>query len=130
MNNIIRIDHKITYNDKNLFEKFNVINDEEKDQLVNIIYKYDLLCIFGLDDFLEDIIQAKMSQLYEQMIENNDIEVMINKLAEKHSIEKESGFALLFSYDNLHLFYPCICDLLNSGIIDNDKLELLKNNIF
>jgi hypothetical protein len=79
MNNIIKLDHKITYNDINLFEKFNVITDEEKEQIVDIIYKYDLICIFGLDDFLEDIINKRICQLYDLMNTNKEIKDIITQ---------------------------------------------------
>jgi hypothetical protein len=145
MNNIIKLDHKITYNDINLFEKFNVITDEEKEQIVNIIYKYDLICIFGLDDFLEDIINKRICQLYDLMNTNKEIKDILNILTNQlvdasnfmgtnlqcNSDKDMIGFITLFSYDNLDLFYPCICDFYNNnGIINIDKLEMLKNNIF
>lgn len=145
MNTIIKLDHKITYNDKNLFDKFNVKTYEDKQQIVNIIYKYDLICIFGLEDFLEDIINERICKLYELMKTNKEIKYILNIITNKlvdasnviyNNLEYNSdkdiiGFITLFSYDNLHFFYPCICDFYNNdGIINIDKLEMLKNNIF
>jgi hypothetical protein len=146
MNTIIKLDHKITYNDKNLFDKFNVKTYEEKQQIVNIIYKYDLICIFDLEDFFEDIINKRISELYELMSRNKEIKDVLNVVKTKllnesnifihtnldSTLDKElTCFITLFSYDNLHLFYPCICDFYNNdGIINIDKLEMLKNNIF
>jgi hypothetical protein len=134
--NIINFGHKITYNDPNLFEKFDIIKDEEeKQQFRNIIYNYDLLMIFNLQDFLEEIVNEKISQLHDAMIKNNEFRKFITTLADNASYgSKDTNilvtFMLLFSYDNLHLFYPCICEFLEKGIINKDKLENIKNNIF
>ena len=56
INQIVKTTHKITYNDANLNEKFNAKNENEKEEIADLIYKYDLLSNFGLDDFLEEII--------------------------------------------------------------------------
>jgi hypothetical protein len=134
--NIINFGHKITYNDPNLFEKFDIIKDEEeKQQFRNIIYNYDLLMIFNLQDFLEEIVNEKISQLHDAMIKNNEFRKFITTLSDNTTYGSKDTdilvtFMLLFSYDNLHLFYPCICDFLEKGIINKDKLENIKNNIF
>jgi len=142
-NNLIKLNHQITYNDPNLCEKFNIHhdNESEKDELSDVIYKYDLICIFGLEDFLEEIIIEKISNLYNIMIQNIEIQSIcsiicdyVNKRAcgVFNKINKEDNFEyfmVLFSYDNLHLFYPCICEFFDKGTISNDKIEALKNNI-
>jgi len=132
--NIVNFGHKITYNDVNLFEKFDIIKDEEeKQQFRNIIYNYDLLMIFNLQDFLEEIINKKISQLHDIMTKNNEFRKFITTLTENTCYTSKDTlvtFMLLFSYDNLHLFYPCICEFLEKGIVNVDKLENIKNNIF
>jgi hypothetical protein len=139
--NIIKSGHNITYNDPNLHKKFGVTTEEEKEQINDVIYKYDLICIFGLEDFLEEIIIEKMNNLYDIMIKNIEIQTIcsiigdyVNKRASGvfNKINKHDNFEhfmILFSYDNLHLFYPCICEFLDKGTISNDKIEDLKNNI-
>ena len=132
--NIVNFGHKITYNDVNLFEKFDIIkNEEEKQQFRNIIYNYDLLMIFNLQDFLEEIINKKISQLHDIMTKNVEFRKFITTLTENTCYTSKDTlvtFMLLFSYDNLHLFYPCICEFLEKGIVNVDKLENIKNNIF
>jgi hypothetical protein len=141
--NLINLNHKITYNDPNLYKKFNIKdeNEREKEELSDLIYKYDLIIIFGLEDFLEEIIIEKMNNLYDIMIKNMQIKSIcsnigdcVNKNATGvfNKINKDEDFEyfmVLFSYDNLHLFYPCICEFLDKGTISNEKLESLKSNI-
>jgi hypothetical protein len=139
---MIKLHHNITYNDPNLHKNFGVTTEEEKEQLSDVIYKYDLICIFGLHDFLEEIIIEKMNNLYVIMIENKEIQSIcsnirdyVNKNAYEvfNKINKDDNFQyfmVLFSYDNLYLFYPCICEFLDKGTISYEKIEALKNNIF
>ena len=139
--NMIKFGHNITYNDPNLHNKFGVTTEEEKEQLSDVIYKYDLICIFGLEDFLEEIIIEKMNNLYNIMIKQKEIESICSIIRESvnknasgvfKKINENDGFEyfmVLFSYDNLHLFYPCICEFLDEGTINNEKIEALKNNI-
>jgi len=140
-NNLINLNHKITYNDPNLCEKFNMNdkNEREKEEISDLIFKYDLICIFGLEDFLEEIIIEKMSNLYDIMIQNKEIQTIcsiigdyVNKNAtgvfnKINKDDKFEYFMVLFSYDNLYLFYPCICEFLDKGTISNEKIEALKN---
>ena len=53
--NLIKLHHNITYNDSNLFDRYTIINKDEQKEFRNLIYKYDLICIFGLNDFEEEI---------------------------------------------------------------------------
>ena len=131
MTDFIKIGHIITYNDPKLFEKFNIIQKEEQEQFRNVIYNYDLLMIFNLQDFLEEIINKKISQLHDLMIKNEEIKHIVTELTSSlNQNDTTIGFMFFFSYDNLPLFYPCICEFLEKGIINGDKLNLLKNNIF
>lgn len=125
-NSLVVLDHKITYNDPVLHEKFEITNEKEKEDLHDIIYKYDLLSIFGLNDFLEEKIIDKIENLYKLMIQNEEVQsICSNTINENQEFE---NFMILFSYDHLHLFYPCICEFLGKGTISNEKIIALKNS--
>jgi len=139
--NMIKLGHNITYNEPNLHKKFGLTTEEEKEELSDVIYKYDLICIFGLEDFIEENIIEKMNNLYDVMIQNAEIQSICSNVCDyvsKHStgvfnkINKADNFEyfiVLFSYDNLHLFYPCICEFIDKGTISDYKIEALKNNL-
>jgi len=137
--NLINLNHKITYKDPNLYEKFNITGEKEKEDLSDVIYKYDLISIFALHDFLEEIIIEKINNLYSIMIQNKEIKVICSEIYKNINInglfkkinedDNFVNFMVLFSYDNLHLFYPCICEFFDNGTISNEKLTVLKNNI-
>jgi hypothetical protein len=138
-NNLINSNHKITYKDSTLHEKFNITDEKEKEELSDIIYKYDLICIFGMEDFLEEIIIEKINNLYTIMIKNKEIETICSEIYKENNVnglfqkinehDNFENFIILFSYDNLDLFYPCICDFLYKESICNEKITALKNNI-
>jgi hypothetical protein len=133
MSDFINLDHIITYNDPLLCEKFNILDEKEDEQLHDIIYQYDLLRIFDLEDFLEDIINEKIKNLYNIMIKNEDVQVICSSLYKKNIVsdnnEYYESFIILFSYDYLHLFYPSICEFIIHGNINKNK-QLLFQNIF
>lgn len=126
-NNLINLEHKITYNVPQLHEKFKITDEKEKEDLHDVIYKYDLISIFGLYDFLEEKIIEKINTLYKIMIKNQEIQTICS-IAINENQEFEN-FMILFSYDHLHLFYPCICEFLDKGNISNEKIIALKNSI-
>lgn len=126
-NNLVKLNHTITYNDPQLHVKFKITDEKEKEDLQDIIYKYDLISIFGLNDFIEEKIIEKINNLYDIMIRNKEIKyICSNKINEVSEFET---FMILFSYDHLHIFYPCICEFLDKEIISNEKIIALKNNV-
>jgi len=133
MNDLIKLDHKITYNDPDLARKFNITNEKDKEQLHDVIYKYDLISIFGLNDFLEEIIVEKINKIYSIMITNVDIQHICSSIEKNIYKEKNNNenkletFMILFSYDYLYLFYPCICEFIIKGSISSEKINLLTN---
>ena len=64
-NNLVKLNHTITYNDPQLHVKFKITDEKEKEDLQDIIYKYDLISIFGLNDFIEEKIIEKINNLYD-----------------------------------------------------------------
>jgi hypothetical protein len=132
MNDLINLNHKITYNDPTLSTKFNITDEKEQQQLHDVIYKYDLINIFGLHDFLEEIIIEKINKLYSVMITDADIKKICSTLQRNIDMNNEDNyncFMVLFSYDYLHLFYPCICEFINKGNISNETKNVLLKNI-
>jgi hypothetical protein len=117
MDDLVNLNHKITYNDPLLAEKFNITDENEMEQLHDVIYKYDLISVFGLDDFLEDVIFEKIQKIYIIMIADVDIQKLCPDI---------ESFMILFSYDYLNLFYPCICEFITEGNITSEKITVLK----
>ena len=121
-----------TYNDSDIFleSEKNQLNDDEKDFVMNALYRTDLLNIFGIDEFNEDVFYEIISELYKKIYNNTELSMLMERLAGRYmSIDKEFGLMLLYSFDFLYLTHTCVCDLLEKGKIVDGNINNLKNAI-
>ena len=107
----------------------NIQNEEEK----QIQYKYDLTQIISESD---DVVLYRM-KLYGIVIILNNNEAakhIFNLLRKKMPTEfcDETDichnirlFNQILSYDFLHLYHPCICDIYNDNVIKTENLNKL-----
>jgi hypothetical protein len=119
-----------TYNDSDVFLETDEISEEEKHFIQDTLYRSDLLHIFDVEDFDEDIFDKIISELYAKIYVQPDLSLLMECLANGFmSIDKEFGLMILFSFDYLHLTHPCVCEFLEKGCISNDAINKLKNAI-
>ena len=116
-----------TYNDSGVFYDTDCISDNEKEFVLDALYRKDLLSIFGVDEFNEAIFYEILNELYKK-ISNNEFFVKIMETMAKQymSTDPEFGLMLMYSYDYLHLTHPCICEFLDTGKISTDKMDKMK----
>ena len=88
--------------------------DDEKG-LKEMLYKIQLLQLFGLNEFDESIINGKMNILYESIKCEKFVEELLENNPYKSSfINNELLFRTLFSYDYLDLFHKCLYNHFNN----------------
>ena len=122
----------ITYNESSVFLESDKISVNDKDFIIDALYRNDLLNIFGVEefDFNENIFDKIISDLYKIVRVNNELTSLMKTLAGQYmSIDIEFGLMLLFSFDYLYLTHPCICEFIETGKISKEKIEGLKNLI-
>jgi len=133
--------YKCTYNLDNIFteKEKHLLTQQEKDFVLNCLYRNDLLYIFDLDDFnnLEEMVN---NELYEKVKHDDFFLSCMKKLNEKYMILKGEfredddtdmlGLILLYSFDYLYLTHPCISDLLETGVITDENKNALLNKVF
>jgi len=115
-----------------LEEEEHKLSEEEKDFIVNCLYRNDLLYIFNLEDF-ENEFQEKaiFDELYEQIKENEFLKSCMKKAANNIGLEDEKlGLVLLYSFDYLFAMHPCVCEFLETGNVSEEKQNLLKSHLF
>jgi hypothetical protein len=89
----------------------------------NALYKQDILEIFQVDEFDDELINDIMHKIYEKVKNNIELSKIMSLLAAKLlSIDKEIGFMLMFSFDYLYLSHSCISEYLEKGEITIEKL--------
>ena len=118
------------YNDSDIFLESDDISDSDKNFVIDALYRKDLLYIFCVDDFNEDIFDKVISELYTKVYTHKELSLLMEIVASRYmSVDKEFGLMLLFSFDYLYLSHPCICEFIETGKVSEDKLNLLKNKI-
>jgi hypothetical protein len=107
----------------------NLIITEEVEQCedsADLIYKSDMLQAFNLTEYDDYKIEEEMKSLFEILKNNEKMVECMTKLAHRFVTEElEFGMMLLFSYDTFFATHLCICDVIESGEICEDKMNLL-----
>ena len=107
----------------------NIKNEEEK----KIQYKYDLTQIISESDN-DNLYIIKLYGIFIILNHNEDIKYIFNLLRKKMPIEFHDEtdmyynvrfFYHILSYDFLHLYHPCICDIYNDNVIKTENLNKL-----
>ena len=88
--------------------------DDEKG-LKEMLYKIQLLQLFGLNEFDESMMNEKMNILYESIKCEKFVEELLENNPYKNNfINNELLFRTLFSYDYLDLFHKCLHNHFNN----------------
>ena len=108
----------------------NIKNDEEaKSQ-----YKYDLSQIISESQIIPELYLVKLWGIFLILNRNEDIKHIFNLLRNKMPTEFHDEtsseynirlFYQILSYDFLHLYHPCICDIYNDNVIKTENLNKL-----
>jgi hypothetical protein len=111
----------------------NIKNDEEKKSQ----YKYDLSQIISESDN-EDLYNIKLYGIFIILNNNEDTKRIFNLLREKLPEELHDEidtyhniilFYQILSYDFLHLYHPCICDIYHDNVIKTGNLNRLLSKL-
>jgi hypothetical protein len=116
--------YKCTYHKNNLETNF---SQDEYDYITDIMYKDDLINIFGLkenDEF--DCLNDILSETYENIKNNKDLkECMILAASKLFSEDEQIGLCILHSYDYLYLTHDCISEYIKTNSISQEKIKNL-----
>ena len=115
------------YNDDNkIFPPDHSLSLEDRYEIKDLIYKEDLLNVFGLQEFDEQQINNEISKLYEDVSEWEELYPILEKLASKlMSTDREIGFLILFSYGYFFITHQILSEYCNNHRIDKDKIKEL-----
>ncbi len=115
-----------TYNTPEIFIETDNIFEEDKTFIRNVIYRQELLNIFGLEDYNDDEMKNTFNELYEKVKDCEEIQECMLKIDAVFMYgDKEMCFITLFSYDYMYLTHICMSEFLESGKIS----EINKNNL-
>ena len=115
----LELNHIFTY-------KLITEDGEDEKGLKEMLYKIQLLQLFGLNELDETVMNEKMNSLYETIKEESFITELLQENSYKHSFfNSELLFRTLFSYDYLDLFHRCLYNHFNNLPME-DSLNKLK----
>ena len=116
-----------TYHTPEVFLDTDNITNEEKEFIRNTIYRQELLCVLGIEDYNEVEINTAMNEIYNKAKENDELKKCMNKLAGQFMrADEEIGLMFLFSYDYMHLTHICISELFETGKISDKNIGNLE----
>jgi hypothetical protein len=116
-----------TYNASDVFIETDNISPEEEEFVRDVIYRQDLLNVFGLDEYNEMEIDRSISELYQKVENCDELKECMLKLAGKFmSSNKEFGLIILYSYDYMYLTHICVSEFLENGKICETNILKLK----
>jgi len=119
--------YQCRYNNDDVFLETDMVTNDEKEYVRNILYKEDLINIFEIDcsdDF--NIFNHIISTLYSKIRNCQPLVECMIKVSKELLIEDhEFGLCILYSYDYMYLTHICISEYLDTGKISEENKELL-----
>jgi len=123
-----------TYNNDYIFkglENIDIMSEKNKEIYQDAYYRYELLSIFGLEEYNEKEISEAVATLYEKVKDCKELKECMHKLASKFmSADEELGLMMLFAYDYMYISHICISEFLETGKISEVNIFKLKSLIF
>jgi gamma-glutamylcyclotransferase (GGCT)/AIG2-like uncharacterized protein YtfP len=105
-------------------------NDKEKEYVIDMLYKVDLLSVLNLDEFNDTKVNERITELYYKVEHNEELKKCMSKLAcDYMSDDNIFGLMLLLSFDYLNYTHICISELLKTNNISEKNLKILKDMI-
>lgn len=122
--------YECRYHLDNVFLDTDQVSDDEKQYIRDLLYREDLLNIFCVTEYSDDVINTCIQDLHKRVIGNNDIkECSLSLAAQYLNQDFEFGLIILFAYDYMHLAHICISEFLENGIISKDNIDKLRMQI-
>ena len=112
--------------------------DEDDEFNSSYLYKSELLHAFHMETFDNDILNNKITELYNFLVEKKETNNSVKKILEcgskcshktPHQLDELSGFIILFCYELFHITHICLTEFFQEDDIMNDHLLCLENNI-
>jgi hypothetical protein len=77
-----------------------------------------------------------MNELFEEIKENDFLLSCVEQMAKKYNCNHDNnnnnmllGVIMLYSYDFLHATHPCVSEYLEKGVICDESMKALHNQI-
>ena len=100
--------------------------DSEDDK--KLMYQIQLLQLFDLQEYNDNILSEQIYNLYDNLKENSDIQYLIdNHPYKSYFLNNALIFQAYFSFDTLDVFTNCLRDIKNQDSINDINKDKLLN---
>lgn len=120
-----------------------IMKDPGNTDLEDLTFRKDFLQVLQIESMDQTDTNPRIEQLFSFCIVNPDIVVILTELVKALDIQEEVDryphaaimnplvipFCCLFSFDFLHMFHPCLCDLIQTNKIAENHLITLREAI-
>ena len=114
------------YNSPDVFLETDQVFESEREFILDVLYRQDILNIFNMEDYNIDALTTAINELYEKIkINDKLIKIMIKLAGDISSMDDKLGLMIMFSFDYLYITHPCMCEFLETGQITNTLLDEL-----
>lgn len=97
-------------------------NIENNEDFADILYKAELLQVFGLNELDDGKVLKEMELLYEKVKTNETFNKCILLSANKMMSEDPIfGFMMMFNYHTFFITHRCLCEFLEKGELSNEN---------
>ena len=127
------VNYTCIYNKTDIFlkEEEDKLNEDDKDDIRNELYRNDMLHILVVDGIADENIDDILINLYERIKGCDFFIECITELSGRYlSEDKVLGLIFLYSFDYMYAMHLCVCDYLEKGIIEDDNVKLLRGLIW
>jgi hypothetical protein len=122
--------YECRYNTDNIFLETDIVTEDEKDFIRDVLYREDLMHIFYIEEYDSSSDFVFIAELYNLLYKCDELRECMRLAAAKIISENEEmGLCILYSYDFMYLTHKCVCDYLENGEIMQNNLILLKSNL-
>jgi hypothetical protein len=122
--------YECRYNKDDIFLETDIVTEDEKDFIRDVLYREDLMHIFYIEEYDLSSDFVFIAELYNLLYKCHELRECMRLAAAKIISENEEmGLCILYSYDFMYLTHKCVCDYLENGEIMQNNLILLKSNL-
>ena len=105
-----------------IYDELDFMND---DYYSDLCYQNEILNVFKLESYVDDIVNSKTELIYQQCINAYPefIDICLKNAAQNMSEDPILGFMMFFSYDYFHIVHKFICCVFNH----HDSVEEIRD---
>ncbi len=122
--------YECRYHKDSVFLETDVVTDDEKDFIRDVLYREDLMHIFYIEEYDSSSDFVFIAELYNLLYKCDELRECMRLAAAKIISENEEmGLCILYSYDFMYLTHKCVSYYLENGNVTETDIKFLKDKL-